>query len=275
MLLARSRRRRAARRRLRRSRPRSKSTASSSSLPASTFEKSRMSLMIASSPSAAVCTPVAYSRCSAVEVGVEQQPAQPDDRVHRRADLVAHRREELRLRLRRARAPRRAPRRARPRRCSRSVTSREFTTKPRTLRSREQVRRRALHDDPPAVAVPQPERAAPTVAPGCSYAVANASMTRRLSSGCSRSVSLVPTISCRLVAEHPHRRRALVQRDRVLVEHGDEVGRVVHERAEPVRLALRRCAGAAAHADRERPPTADRARSRPARDRDSEPGCPS
>ncbi len=34
-----------------------------------------------------------------VELGVEQQAAHADDRVHRRADLVAHRREERALRL--------------------------------------------------------------------------------------------------------------------------------------------------------------------------------
>ena len=40
---------------------------------------------------------VAYSRCSSSSGGVEEQLGEPDDRVHRRADLVAHRREELRL----------------------------------------------------------------------------------------------------------------------------------------------------------------------------------
>ena len=51
-----------------------------------------------------------------VERGVEDQPAHPDDRVHRRPDLVAHRREERRLGLvgllRRTPAPPALPRTA-------------------------------------------------------------------------------------------------------------------------------------------------------------------
>ena len=39
----------------------------------------------------------AYSRCSRVEVGVEQQLGHADDAVHGRADLVADVGEELRL----------------------------------------------------------------------------------------------------------------------------------------------------------------------------------
>ena len=75
-------------------------SASSSIRPASIFEKSRMSLMIVSSasPRRRGCVS-AKSRCSSSSVGVEQQPAHADDRVHRRADLVAHRGEERALRL--------------------------------------------------------------------------------------------------------------------------------------------------------------------------------
>ena len=51
----------------------------------------------------------------AVERGVEEQLAQADHGVHRRADLVAHRREELRLQARCLHRPRRVRRRA-PRR---------------------------------------------------------------------------------------------------------------------------------------------------------------
>ena len=45
-------------------------------------------------------TASAYSRCSSVRVGVEQQPAHPDHAVERRADLVAHVRDELGLHAR-------------------------------------------------------------------------------------------------------------------------------------------------------------------------------
>ena len=38
------------------------------------------------------------SRCSRLQLGVEQEPAHADDRVHRRADLVTHRRQERPLR---------------------------------------------------------------------------------------------------------------------------------------------------------------------------------
>jgi hypothetical protein len=67
--------------------------------PASIFEKSRMSLMIVSSASPLSRIVPAKSRCSSSSGGVEQQPAHADHRVHRRADLVAHRREERALRL--------------------------------------------------------------------------------------------------------------------------------------------------------------------------------
>ena len=49
---------------------RSKSWSSSSSLPASIFEKSRMSLMTSSSASPELAAVCAYSRCCGVEVGV-------------------------------------------------------------------------------------------------------------------------------------------------------------------------------------------------------------
>ena len=43
----------------------------------------------------------AYSRCSGVELGVEQQLEHADHAVERRADLVAHVGQELGLRARR------------------------------------------------------------------------------------------------------------------------------------------------------------------------------
>ena len=67
------------------------------SLPASIFEKSRMSLMTCSRCSADSCTTVAHSRCSGVERRVEQQRRHAQHAVHRRADLVAHAGEELAL----------------------------------------------------------------------------------------------------------------------------------------------------------------------------------
>ncbi len=54
--------------------------------------------MIVSSASALFSTVSAYSRCSQVQVGVEQECGHADDAVHRRADLVAHVGEELALR---------------------------------------------------------------------------------------------------------------------------------------------------------------------------------
>ena len=53
----------------------------------------------------------------------------------------------------------------------------------------------------------------------------------------------------RRVAQHPARRRALVERDRALVDDGDQVERVVHERAEAGRLLLGRAPQQQAHAD--------------------------
>ena len=78
-----------------------KSVVSMSSLPASIFEKSRMSLMMASSEVPAfvdLADVVALLR--GVSVGLERQMRQADDGVHRRADLVAHVREEHRLHFR-------------------------------------------------------------------------------------------------------------------------------------------------------------------------------
>ena len=69
--------------------------------PASIFEKSRMSLMIVSSASALAWIVSANSRCCGDRVGVEQQAGHADDAVHRRADLVAHVGQELRLEPRR------------------------------------------------------------------------------------------------------------------------------------------------------------------------------
>ena len=55
--------------------------------------------MIARSASPLDETVVAYSRCSSFSSRAEQQPAHADDGVHRRADLVAHRRQERALGL--------------------------------------------------------------------------------------------------------------------------------------------------------------------------------
>ena len=74
------------------------SMCSSSSLPASIFEKSRMSLMISSRPSAERVMVSARRRCRARELGALQQLGHSHDAVHRRADLVAHAREKLALR---------------------------------------------------------------------------------------------------------------------------------------------------------------------------------
>ena len=49
-----------------------------------------MSLMMVSSASPLLRMVSAKSRCSAVELGVQQQAGHADDGVHRRADLVAH-----------------------------------------------------------------------------------------------------------------------------------------------------------------------------------------
>ena len=77
---------------------RSKSSDSVSSLPASIFEKSRMSLMMDSSDSPELLTVSTNGRCCASSAVSEQQLGQPQHAVHRRADLVAHVGEELGLR---------------------------------------------------------------------------------------------------------------------------------------------------------------------------------
>jgi hypothetical protein len=61
--------------------------------PASIFEKSRMSLMMVSSASP-LSRMVPRSRAARRERRVQQQAAHADHRVHRRADLVAHGRQE-------------------------------------------------------------------------------------------------------------------------------------------------------------------------------------
>ena len=55
--------------------------------------------MIVSSASAEVRIVSAKSRCSASSGDLEHEPAHPDDGVHRRPDLVAHRGQERALRL--------------------------------------------------------------------------------------------------------------------------------------------------------------------------------
>ena len=73
-----------------RCRARLKSISSRSSLPASIFEKSRMSLITASSQSAELRTSSRYSRCCGGQLGFQQEFRHADDAVHRRADFVAH-----------------------------------------------------------------------------------------------------------------------------------------------------------------------------------------
>ena len=192
--------------------------------------------MMPSRPSAALCTPPAYSRCSSSSGVSRSSPFRPMIAFIgvRISWLIDARNCDFAFDAPSARSRAAASSAAA---CSRSVTSREFTTKPRTLRSASWF-----------VAVPSMKRYSPlrcrsrqcssTVAPGCSDTRANVSITVRLSSGCSSSVSFVPDDLVRLVAEHPDRGRALVPGDGVLVEDGDQVGRVVHERAEPGRLAL-------------------------------------
>ena len=68
--------------------------ASMSIRPASILEKSRMSLMIVSSASPESRMVWRSRAARRVERRVQQQPAHADHRVHRRADLVAHRRQE-------------------------------------------------------------------------------------------------------------------------------------------------------------------------------------
>ena len=65
--------------------------------PASIFEKSRMSLMIVSSASLRRADDRRLLALLVVELASQQQPAHADHRVHRRADLVAHRCQERAL----------------------------------------------------------------------------------------------------------------------------------------------------------------------------------
>ena len=148
--------------------------------------------MISSSPSAAFCTPLLYSRCSASRSVSSSSPFRPMIAFIgvRISWLIDARNCDFAFDALSARSRADASSIAA---CSRSVTSREFTTNPRTLRSASWF-----------VAVPSMCRYSPfrcrkrkwssMVAPGWSYALAKASMTGRLSSGCSRSLSLVPTI---------------------------------------------------------------------------------
>ena len=66
------------------------SIGSTSSLPASIFEKSRMSLSSVSRESAECLAMFRYSRCSSVEIGFEDQLGHADNAVHGRANFVAH-----------------------------------------------------------------------------------------------------------------------------------------------------------------------------------------
>ena len=69
---------------------RSKLVESSSNLPASIFEKSRMSLMIRSSDSDDILTIWRYSFCSSVNVAIEHQFRHADNGVHRRSNFMRH-----------------------------------------------------------------------------------------------------------------------------------------------------------------------------------------
>ena len=77
----------------------SKSSISKVSLPASIFEKSRMSLMIVSSESAHVWTVTREFALLHAQLRVDQQARHADDAVHGRADFVAHVGQELALGL--------------------------------------------------------------------------------------------------------------------------------------------------------------------------------
>ena len=80
------------------SRPRrSKASVSSSSLPASIFEKSRMSLMIAAATRRCVATVSSVAALLVVRSRVQQQARHADHAVHGRADLMAHVGQELAL----------------------------------------------------------------------------------------------------------------------------------------------------------------------------------
>ena len=76
----------------------SSADSSISSFPASIFEKSRMSLMITKQALGRQLHARGELGLLLVEIGLEQEVGEPDDAVHRRPDLVAHRRDELRLR---------------------------------------------------------------------------------------------------------------------------------------------------------------------------------
>ena len=71
------------------------SAGSSSSLPASILEKSSMSLMIAEQAVGRRLDRLEILRCSCAEGGVQGQLGHAEDRVHRRADLVADVGQEL------------------------------------------------------------------------------------------------------------------------------------------------------------------------------------
>jgi len=101
----------------------------------------------------------------------------------------------------------------------------------------EQVGRRALQQDPSAVAMTQPEvqrhrRSGLRVR--VDERLDHLALVRRVHQVGELRVRDLG----RRVPEHPLGGRTLVLRDRVLVEHGDQVGRVVHEGPEPGRLSL-------------------------------------
>ena len=88
----------------------SKSTDSSSRRPASIFDRSRMSLTRSEQDATGLVDAVGQTPLVGGQLGAPEQLGEADDAVERGADLVAHRREELRLGARGVHARRRAPR---------------------------------------------------------------------------------------------------------------------------------------------------------------------
>ena len=78
---------------------RSKSMVSTDSLPASIFEKSRMSLMIPSRVLARLLNLPDVVLLPGIELGLQRQMRHADDGVHGRADLMAHVGQEIRFHL--------------------------------------------------------------------------------------------------------------------------------------------------------------------------------
>ena len=154
------------------------------SLPDSIFDRSRMSLIVASSSRPLERMVSASSRCCGVERRVGEQIGHPEHAVHRRADLVAHVGEELALGaaspVRRARWPRPAPR------CDRARAPRD----PRASRPARGWRARGHR--------------APCAGAG--------SCRRSRATIASRSLAQLPHFERFVAVRRPRRRRAVVRR---------------------------------------------------------------